>query len=79
MQEAVEGYELEKDGQPGEPADWVKKQVHLFSGELPDEMIQDMLQDHRWTRNIPPPSTPKRYDPNELPYDPPAYLDDAEV
>lgn len=72
--EYLEGYEHEKDDQSGEPADWVKRQERLFSGELPDEMIQDMLQRHRWTRNIPPPSTPKCYDPDEPPFDPSAHL-----
>lgn len=54
------------DGQPGEPANWVKKQAKMFRGEI----AEDLLQRHRWTRNIPPPSTPPRYDPNEPPFDP---------
>jgi hypothetical protein len=33
-------------------------------------MIDEMIRMHRWTRNIPPPSIPKRYDPNEPPFDP---------
>lgn len=63
----------EDDGQPGEPADWVKKQIVRFkrrdNDELFQEMIRDMEERHRWTRNIPPPITPRRYDPNELPFD----------
>ncbi len=63
-----------EEGQPGEPADWVKQQARLFSGEMPDEMLQDLLQHHRWTRQIPPPAVPKHYDPNEPPIDPTASL-----
>ncbi|MDO9302450.1 MAG: hypothetical protein Q7T89_13775 [Anaerolineales bacterium] len=29
-----------------------------------------MKRMHRWTRNVNPPSTPKRYDPNEPPFNP---------
>jgi hypothetical protein len=29
-----------------------------------------MKSHHRWTRNIPPPTTPKRYNPNEPPFNP---------
>jgi hypothetical protein len=29
-----------------------------------------MKNRHRWTRNIPPPTTPKRDDPNEPPFNP---------
>lgn len=53
------------DGQPGAPADWVKKQARMFGGEI----AEDLMQRHRWTRQIPPPSTPPRYDPNEPPFD----------
>jgi hypothetical protein len=53
------------DGQPGEPADWVKKQARMFGGEI----AEDLMQRHCWTRQIPPPSTPPRYDPNEPPFD----------
>lgn len=63
------------DGQPGEPADWVKRQMNLMRREFPGEDMQEifdeMMYRHRWTRNIEPPSTPKRYDPNEPPFDPP--------
>ncbi|MBC8507772.1 MAG: hypothetical protein H8D34_23135 [Chloroflexi bacterium] len=61
------------DGQPGEPADWVKKRIRMYEkwkDELHTEMLEDMKRTHQWTRNIPPPSTPKRYDPNELLLDP---------
>ncbi len=62
------------DGQPREPADWVKKQVRLFERETDDEDVKEMIEEikrrHLWTRNIPPPSTSPRYDPNEPPFDP---------
>ena len=68
---------LDRDeGQPGEPADWVKKQIDQLEkweggDELHKEMLEEMKRTHQWTRNIPPPSTtPKRYDPNELPFNP---------
>jgi hypothetical protein len=65
------------DGQPGEPADWVKKNIRRLERLEDDdalhlEMIEDMKQRHRWTRNIPPPSVPKRYDPNAPPFVPPS-------
>lgn len=64
------------DGQPGEPADWVKKQMKLLRREFHDEDAQkffdEMMDRHRWTRNIPPPSTPPRRDPNESPFVPPS-------
>ena len=60
------------DGQPGEPADWVKKQIRMY-GKWKDELHEDILEDlkrsHQLTRNIEPPSTPKKYDPNEPPFD----------
>ncbi|MBM3181861.1 MAG: hypothetical protein FJZ86_16140 [Chloroflexi bacterium] len=70
------------DGQPGEPADWVKKQMRMFERDGDDEdtkeMIEEMKRMHRWTRNIPPPSTPARYDPNEPPFDPRDILGDMD-
>jgi hypothetical protein len=71
------------DGQPGEPADWVKKNIkRLERGEKDDgihqEMLEDMKNRHRWTRNIPPPSTPKRVDPNEPPFNPADILGEAD-
>lgn len=67
----------EDDWQPGEPADWFKKQMKMME-ELARENpnIQQALDDqwhfHRWTRNIPPPSTPKKRNPNESRFDPDA-------
>jgi len=65
---------LDKDNdQPGEPANWVKKQIRMLEREGDEdtkEMIEEMRNRHRWTRNITPPSTPPRYDPNEAPFDP---------
>jgi hypothetical protein len=71
------------EGQPGEPADWVKKNIKRLErwgeeDDLHQEMIADMKDRHRWTRNIPPPSTPKRYDPNEPPFTPPDFLGEAD-
>jgi hypothetical protein len=53
------------DGQPGEPADWVRKDMRRFA-----EHADEIYQMHRWTRQIPPPATPPRRDPNEPPFDP---------
>lgn len=64
----------EDDGQPGEPADWVKKQADWFADD--PEIAADLLSSHRWTRPIKPPSTPPRYDPNEPPFTPPYFEDD---
>jgi len=73
---------LEKDDwQPGEPADWVKKQARMLrkdSGEEMKEVFDEMMYRHRWTRNITPPSTPKRYDPNEPPFNPADILGEAD-
>jgi hypothetical protein len=67
------------DGQPGELADWVKKQIKQLEkwgdDDLHKEMLEEMQQRHRWTRNIPPPNISKRYDPNEPPFDPGDILD----
>lgn len=61
------------DGQPSEPADWVKKQIRRLQRHSDDEDIKEMIEEmqrmQRWTRNITPPSIPPRYDPNELPFD----------
>ena len=61
------------DGPPGEPADWVKKQIRQLEkwgdDERHKEMLEEMKHTHQWTLNIPPPSTPKHYDPNEPPFD----------
>jgi hypothetical protein len=71
------------DGQPGEPADWVKKNIKRLErwgedDELHQEMLEDMKNRHRWTRNIPPPTTPKQYDPNEPPFNPADILGEAD-
>ena len=61
------------DGQPGEPADWVKKRIRMletWDDELHTEILEDLKNTHQWTRNIEPPSTPKRYKPNEPPIHP---------
>ena len=49
------------------------------SGEEMKEVFDEMMYRHRWTRNIPPPSTPKRYDPNEPPFNPADILDEADA
>ena len=67
----------EDDGQPGEPADWVRKQAELFDDD--PEIVEDILSRHRWTRPIKPPSTPPRYDPNEPPFTPPHFLEDEDL
>ena len=71
------------DGQPGEPADWVKKQSRLFERETDvDEvwdMVEEMNRQHRWMRNILPPAKPPRYDPNQPPVDPQDILSDDDL
>ncbi len=70
------------DGQPGEPADWVKKQMHMYEkwkDELHQEILEHLKQSHRWTRNITLPSTLKRYDPNEPPFDPDVFFSGMEM
>ena len=70
------------DGQPGEPADWVKKRIRMYEkwrDELHAEMLEDLKSSHQLTRNIEPPSTPKRYDPNEPPFDSTEILGDMEL
>jgi len=61
------------DGQPGELADWVRKQAQMFADE--PEIVEEILSRHRWTRPIQPPSTLPRYDPNEPSFDPGDALD----
>lgn len=63
------------DGQPGELPDWAKRQIKRLErlkekDDLSQEMIEDMIRMHKYSRNIPPPSTPRKYDPNEPPFDP---------
>ncbi len=70
------------DGQPGELADWVKKRLRMFEkwqDELHAEMLEYLKNDHKLTRNIPPPSTPQKYDPNEAPFDPSEIFGDMEI
>jgi len=67
------GFLDKDDGQPGEPADWVKKQVRLLEREMDEgmkEMVEELKRRHLWTRKITPPSTPPSYNPNEPPFDP---------
>ncbi len=65
---------LDKDeGQPSEPADWVKKQASLLEGEMDEgmkEIVEEMKRQSLWTRNITPPAMPPSYNPNEPPFDP---------
>lgn len=53
------------NGQPGEPPPWAQRMLQLFPGE----MAEDMAQRYRWTRTIPPPDEPRRYNPDEPPLD----------
>ena len=74
---------LDRDeGQPGELPDWAKRQIKRLERyrdeEGTNEMIDEMIWMHRWTRNIPPPSTPKKYDPNEPPFTPSGFFDNLE-
>jgi hypothetical protein len=72
----------ENDGQPGEPADWVKQRVRMYEkwqDELNPEILEDLQRSHRWMRNIAPPSTPKKRNPNEPPFDPGEFFDGMET
>lgn len=70
------------DGQPGELPDLAKKQIMRLERhrgeEGMDEIIDHIIATHKFTRNIPPPSTPKRYDPNESPFTLPEFLDNMD-
>lgn len=71
------------NGQPGELPDWAKKQIKRLerhrNEDGTNEMLDHIISTHKFTRNIPPPSTPKRYDPNEPPFTPPSeFFDDGE-
>jgi len=71
------------DGQPGELPDWAKRQIKRLEclrdkDETSKEMIDDMIRMHKWTRNITPPSTPPRYDPNEPPFEPGEFFGDMD-
>jgi hypothetical protein len=69
-------------GEPGELPDWAKRQIKRLERyrdeEGTNEMIEEMIRMHKWTRNIPPPATPKKYDPNEPPFDPGEIFGDLE-
>ena len=71
------------DGQPGEPADWVKKQMKSLERYKAEsdtkEMLAEMQRIHKWTRNIPPPTTLKMYDPSAPPFDPSEIFGDLEI
>lgn len=59
------------DGKPGELPDWAKRQIKRLErlrdkDETTNQMIEDMIQTHKFTRNIPPPRIPKKYNPNDL-------------
>jgi hypothetical protein len=62
------------DGRPGELPDWAKKMMRLFP-----KQAADIARRHRWSRPIPPPTTPPRHDPNEPPFDPSEFLDLDEI
>ena len=49
-----------------------------WKDELHAEMLEDLIRSHQLTRNIPPPSTPQKHDPNEPPFDPSEIFDGAE-
>jgi len=56
------------------------KMMDRLSEENEDikKTLEEHWYAHRWTRNIPPPSIPKRYDPNEPPFTPPEFLGDMD-
>jgi len=71
------------DGQPRELPDWAKRQIKRLERfrdeDGTNEMLDDIINTHKYTRNIEPPSTPKRYDPNEPPFDPGEILGGMEL
>lgn len=72
------------DGQPGELPDWAKRRLKRLErvkkdDDVSKEMIDHMIQMHKWTRNITPPFTPRRYDPNEPPFDPSEFLGNQDI
>jgi hypothetical protein len=61
-----------EDGQPGEPANWVKKRIRLYKkwkDELHTEIIEDLKRSDQVTRNITSPSTPQKHNLYEMPFD----------
>ncbi len=70
----------EDNGEPGELPDWAKRQIkRLEKDKGMNEIVEHMINMHKWTRNITPPSTPKRYDPNEPSFDPSDILGGMEL
>ncbi len=74
------------NGEPGELPDWAKRQIKRltkFQDEDDDgtmkEIIEDMKNRYRWSRNIQPPSTPKKYNPNDIPFNPAEFLDEFDL
>jgi hypothetical protein len=65
------------DGEPGELPEWAQKQIKLFGGRR-TEIAQDIIKRAQYSRPIPPPITPKRYDPNEPPFDPHALMSELD-
>lgn len=58
------------DGKPSDPPEWVHRSVELMKemgdeDETGREMIADTLHQHQWTRPIVPPTTPKRFHPDD--------------
>jgi len=64
----------EDNAEPGELPDWAKRQIKRLERYRDEkgtnEMIEGLILRHKWTRNIPPPSTPKKYHPNEPLFNP---------
>ncbi|WKZ44866.1 MAG: hypothetical protein QY302_03620 [Anaerolineales bacterium] len=71
------------NGQPDELPDWAKRQIkrleRRMENETSRELAEHMILMLKWTRNIPPPSTPKKYNPNEPPFDPSEILGGMEM
>lgn len=60
------------DGEPNQNYPyWVERQLKTFA-DTPD-IVEKILELHRYTRPIPEPTTPKSYDPNEPPFVPPIF------
>lgn len=75
---------LDKDNdEPGELPDWAKRQINRLKkfedDEDTKEIIEDMINRYKWARNIPPPTIPKKYDPNEQPFNPGEVFGDMEL
>jgi len=72
------------DGQPGELPDWAKRQIKRLErlkddDDVSKEMIEDMIRMHKWSRNIPPPTAPKKHDPDEPRFDPSEFFGGTEL